>query len=437
MNMNTFNELYQKYVELYGVYINNPYYRFTSDEDSITIIKLFFGKNSNSNEINENSSFYVYGTEFIKFNKFFPDQQIKIHDENIQEITFNVTKSLEVAYYSYINTIDNYTGLYKAWNEDGSLSEVGSYFDGKQSGTWVSYENDKKKLSVEYLDGYKIKSMYFNSNEELISTSNYGIINEKNVQHGQHSDYISLNQASSIMYKNGKIVDDDLFNRCFEKCSNFESENEIIDDSDKDIRYCYALIPSLNYNLITIFKTDVVNDMKIVCDDIYDEDFARYTTTTKIIPLLIFNKFNPDEEFTEIHDWRDYSKLICKIGEEMNINENFQISCYCELQPVFYNGLTNENFSGQILSFSDSGLPIQENDLDIDNLDIDNLDIDKTIDNFTKAFGLNIDPNISNLMTSVVKNVTHNIKNNVSSHDTNKMIDLLNSFGSKYNKKKH
>lgn len=338
-----FDTLRKEYEKLYLEHLNNPNYLFTSDSDTITIIQPI-----DNVELVEQTKlaneFATYNNctykPVIRFDKFKPENFIDLNDDDT--CAFVAFKSLERAFYNDLELHNTYTGTYLKWHSNSEhKSTQGNMFKGEKNGMWVTFDEHNNIVSkTEYLNGLTVSKTTYETNGNVITEAKY---DENGELHGMYKKAINSTEFCTIFYENGKIFDNDCFNKCLEKLDEFEGDNE-------DKNYCYAVLESLP--LIIVFEeNNTEENMTPVAgqNQVFDEFYAQYTAKT-IVPLLIFNKFDTSQEFTVIKDMM-LNTTICEIGKPLN-----NVACFESLEVAFYNGIVPHEFTGQPKIFLANGM---------------------------------------------------------------------------------
>lgn len=239
----------------------------------VVLDELYFDTDSN------NTKNIMISDDFIDLNIFGPSDHFFV--------------SLERAYYQSTNRVIH-TGKYKSWHSDGLLYSVGNYFKGKKNGFWTFWMNGKVYSKGNYLDDKEVGTWYFYDNcgrltkEEKYLNKQYMILK-----------HWSNHKPLTLLLENGKIKN---FNYV-EKC------NLIY---EKYITNAHAFTS--------------VEKFYIVIFEVYQNN---------IIPVVIFNKFNPLETFTNAD--------VIKINKPEQLGRFTLYSGKGAIEKAFYYGLYNWN----------------------------------------------------------------------------------------------
>lgn len=183
-------ELFNEFKILYPEYFKqNNIYKFGSCDNFIIIFEKLFDtvtNESRNNIFNSNYAEYIADKLKVVFivNKFNPKEFFKIvtHVEFCQSITYSVNEiitnktgyrlhyynSIEPAYFEDIN-LNNYSGLYMSWFDNGLLSEKGHYINGLRNGIWEFGLNTKPINNIQILRNETyVNGEVFKNNYQLI-----------------------------------------------------------------------------------------------------------------------------------------------------------------------------------------------------------------------------------------------------------------------------
>lgn len=398
--MSTYQELQKQYVKLYPEYFNNSDYFYASHDEYILICKPTeeISFDTIQNDYVETSSAV---TKVLAFHKINPEDKIVFDEEDNNELEiYNVYKTTERPFYEDLYFCEEYSGIYYEWYSTGEKKLQGTLFNGKKNGLWLTKtQTGIIMCKKEYLEDELIKEIYYFPDGKPKSEITY---KPGKIRHGLYKEYVNTEEYFTVMYDEGKVIDLECFERCVEKC------NQYIENNKKDV--LYGVIKGTP--LIVLFeKTELVPNVGVT-----DKDKAQYKSQN-VTPLLIFNKFNPDQELSMYG-------LTCKLGTVMN-----EILCYKNIEPAFSYELTSLNFTGNFKGYTDTGTCTDKFKINKEVFEKlqDGFVLDESIGKVIDMFGLNTSDSIgmTRVMKSLFGDIGETIKEMQKNDSSNNELNLL------------
>lgn len=178
--INISESLFKKYPKYFE---NDSNFKYGSCGDFIIVFEKMNDTIVYNNDLNQlDPSYAKYYANKLKvvfiINKFLPEETPKFitHTEFCKIITYDINEiclskenhalcfynKVEPAYFSDIK-LDNYTGFYMSWFDNGLISEKGHYINGQRHGLWQFGTNTKSTQTFReetYVNGKIYKNNY-------------------------------------------------------------------------------------------------------------------------------------------------------------------------------------------------------------------------------------------------------------------------------------
>jgi antitoxin component YwqK of YwqJK toxin-antitoxin module len=131
---------------------NRKYSKFRASELKVIDIVNKFDKTKKIDSVTSSSN-HASKIKYVKSTVVLPDS----FDSNLDKVCSNgihFFESIQAAFYYELDGLQNYSGHWIRWDNDGQKSSEGNYLDGKRTGHWTWwYENGQKDVEGHYLNG--------------------------------------------------------------------------------------------------------------------------------------------------------------------------------------------------------------------------------------------------------------------------------------------